>query len=384
MQTMRVLNVTVLLDPVTGGGTAERTFQMSQSLVRAGVECTILSTDIGITAERTQQLGDVRLITLPCIWKRFFIVRFSWRHLKDLVASVDVIHLMGHWSMLNMLVAFMARQTGTPYVVCPAGELSLFGRSRWIKQLFNFIVGRRILREAAGHIAVTPDEITAYERYGIKAQQVKVIPNGINEVDFSVDRVNQFKDRFGFPSAPFILFMGRLNPIKGPDLLLEAFCSIAHKYSELHLVFAGPDGGLLDSLKMMTCEQGLTDRVHFIGYVSGHDKTHAYRAAEFLVIPSRLEAMSIVVLEAGIVGTPVLLTDRCGFDAVATVDGGQIVAATANDLATGLESMLENPAVLKTMGVRLQFHVRQNFIWEVIVEQLVDLYKQIVARKSKE
>jgi glycosyltransferase involved in cell wall biosynthesis len=381
---MHVLNVTVLLDPVTGGGTAERTFQMSQSLVRAGIECTILSTDIGLTADRIKKLGDIRLIALPCIWKRFFIVKFSWRHLKNLVASVDVIHLMGHWSILNVLVAYLARQTGTPYVVCPAGELSLFGRSRWIKQLFNFIVGHRILREAAGHIAVTPDEIPAYERYGIKAQRVTVIPNGINEIDFNVDGVNKFRERISFGGAPFVLFMGRLNPIKGPDLLLEAFCSIAHKYSELHLVFAGPDGGLLDSLKKMACEKGLTDRVHFIGYVSGHDKTHAYRAAEFLAIPSRLEAMSIVVLEAGIVGTPVLLTDRCGFDEIATVGGGQVVAATAKDLATGLESMLENPAVLKTMGVRLQLHVRQNFIWEVIVEQLLDFYKQIVARKSKE
>jgi glycosyltransferase involved in cell wall biosynthesis len=381
---MHVLNVTVLLDPVTGGGTAERTFQMSQSLVRAGIECTILSTDIGLTADRIKKLGDIRLIALPCIWKRFFIVKFSWRHLKDLVASVDVIHLMGHWSMLNVLVAYLARQTGTPYVVCPAGELSLFGRSRWIKQLFNFIVGHRILREAAGHIAVTPDEIPAYERYGIKAQRVTVIPNGINEIDFNVDGVNKFRERISFGGVPFVLFMGRLNLIKGPDLLLEAFCSIAHKYSELHLVFAGPDGGLLDSLKKMTCEKGLTDRVHFIGYVSGHDKTHAYRAAEFLVIPSRLEAMSIVVLEAGIVGTPVLLTNRCGFDAVAKVGGGLIVPATANDLAAGLESMLENPAVLKTMGMRLQFHVRQNFVWEVIVEQLLNLYKQIVTRKSKE
>jgi glycosyltransferase involved in cell wall biosynthesis len=381
---MRVLNVNVLMDPVTGGGTAERTFQMSQSLVRAGVECTILSTDIGLTPDRLKKMGDIRLIALQCIWKRFFIVQFSWRHLKDLVGSVDVIHLMGHWSMLNVIVAYLARQTGTPYVVCPAGELSLFGRSRRIKQLFNLLVGNRILREAAGHIAVTPDEIPAYERYGIKSQRVTVIPNGINAIDFTVDEVNQFKDRFGLGGSPFILFMGRLNPIKGPDLLLEAFCNIAQKHSELHLVFAGPDGGLLGSLKKMTCEQGLIHRVHFIGYVSGHDKTHAYRAAEFLVIPSRLEAMSIVVLEAGIVGTPVLLTNRCGFDAVAKVGGGLIVPATANDLAAGLESMLENPAVLKTMGMRLQFHVRQNFVWEVIVEQLLNLYKQIVTRKSKE
>lgn len=380
---MRVLNVNVLLDPVTGGGTAERTFQMSRSLARAGVECVILTTDIGLIDDRIRQLGHVKVIALPCISKRFFIVKLSWRQLKALVLSVDVIHLMGHWSMLNVLVTFLARQTGTPYVVCPAGELPLFGRSRWIKQLFNILIGYRIVREAAGHIAVTPDEIPAYARYGVKASQVTIIQNGINEADFSVDEASQFADRFGLGAAPFILFMGRLNPIKGPDLLLEAFCSIAHKRPEFHLVFAGPDGGLLDALQKMTQERGLVDRVHFIGYVAGRDKAEAYRSADLLVIPSRQEAMSIVVLEAGIVGTPVLLTNRCGFDEVATVGGGQVVGATAIDLAAGLDSLLDDRAALKTMGERLQVHVRQNFIWEVIVGHFQDLYQRILARADR-
>lgn len=374
---MRVLNVNVLLDPVTGGGTAERTFQMSRSLARAGEECVILTTDIGLTAERIRQMGDVRVIALPCVSKRFFVVKFSWRQLKALVASVDVIHLMGHWSMLNVLVTLLARQTGKPYVVCPAGELPLFGRSRWIKQVFNMLIGYRILREAAGHIAVTPDEIPAYARYGVSASQVTVISNGINEADFMVEGVSQFADRFGLGTAPFILFMGRLNPIKGPDLLLEAFCTIAHKHSELHLVFAGPDGGLLDSLQKMAQERGLADRVHFIGYVAGRDKAEAYGAADLLVIPSRQEAMSIVVLEAGIVGTPVLLTDQCGFDEVATVGGGQVVAATAIDLAAGLDGLLADRSALKVMGERLQAHVRRNFTWDIIVSRFQDLYRRM-------
>lgn len=380
---MRVLNVNVLLDPITGGGTAERTFQMSRALARAGVECAILTTDIGLTTDRIEQLGDVRVIALPCISKRFFVVKFSWRQLKALVASVDVIHIMGHWSMLNVLVTILARQTGTPYVVCPAGELPLFGRSRWIKQLFNMLIGYRIVREAAGYIAVTPDEIPAYARYGVAASQVTVIPNGINEADFRVDEVSQFADRFGLGAAPFILFMGRINPIKGPDLLLDAFCSIVHRHPELHMVFAGPDGGLLGSLQKMTQDRGLTDRVHFIGYIAGRDKAEAYRAADILVIPSRQEAMSIVVLEAGIVGTPVLLTDRCGFDEVATVGGGQVVAATANDLAVGLDCLLADRSALKGMGERLQARVRQNFTWEVIVGRFQDLYQRILASKGR-
>jgi glycosyltransferase involved in cell wall biosynthesis len=374
---MRILNVNVLLDPVTGGGTAERTFQMSRALAHAGVDCTILTTDIGLTAERIRQLGAVWVMALPCISKRFFVVKFSWSQLKALVDSVDVIHLMGHWSMLNVLVTLLARQTGTPYVVCPAGELPLFGRSRWIKQVFNMLIGYRIVRKAAGHIAVTPDEIPAYARYGVSASQVTVIPNGINEADFMVEGVNQFADRFGLGTSPFILFMGRLNLIKGPDLLLEAFCTIAHKHSELHLVFAGPDGGLLGLLQMTARERGLADHVHFIGYIAGREKAEAYRAADLLVIPSRQEAMSIVVLEAGVVGTPVLLTDQCGFDEVATVGGGQVVAATAIDLAAGLDGLLADRSALKVMGTRLQAHVRRNFTWDVIVSRFQDLYRRV-------
>lgn len=375
---MRVLNVNVLLDPVTGGGTAERTFQMSRALARSGIECTILTTDIGLTAERITQLGGVRVVALPCISRRFFAVKFSWRQLKLLVASVDVIHLMGHWSILNVIVTFLARQAGTPYVVCPAGELPLFGRSRWIKKLFNIMIGYRIVREAAGHIAVTPDEIPAFERYGVSASQVIVIPNGINEVDFRGDDVSHFANNYKLGTAPFLLFMGRLNLIKGPDLLLDAFCLIAEKHPEHQLVFAGPDGGLLSSLKKKTHDKGFDDRVHFIGYVAGRDKVEAYRSAELLVIPSRQEAMSIVVLEAGIVGTPVLLTDRCGFDEVATVGGGIVVEANANDIARGLDKALNKRFVLESMGQQLKVHVQKKFAWDIVVLRFLDTYQKIL------
>jgi glycosyltransferase involved in cell wall biosynthesis len=126
----------------------------------------------------------------------------------------------------------------------------------------------------------------------------------------------------------------------------------------------------------------MSDRVHFIGYIAGRDKAEAYHAADLLVISSRQEAMSIVVLEAGIAGTPVLLTDQCGFGEVATVGGGRVVAATVIDLAAGLDSLLTQRSELKGMGERLQAHVQKNFTWDVIVGRLQDLYRLILARQS--
>lgn len=374
---MKVLNVNVTLDPVTGGGTAERTYQMSKALAQAGVECIILTTNSGLMTDRIESLNPVKVIALPCIFRRFFVVRFSWSRLKELVAGVDVIHVMGHWSMLNILIYLLARQTGTPYVICPAGELPLFGRSRWIKRLFNVVIGSRIVRDATGYVAVTPDEFPAYEGHGVAKEQVTVIPNGVNVADFRSSEATNFAFQFGFAGVPFVLFMGRLNLIKGPDLLLEAFAMVAEDFPEHHLAFAGPDGGLLDTLRCVAKEKGIAGRVHFMGYIAGRDKANAYREADFLVIPSRQEAMSIVVLEAGIAGIPVLLTNSCGFDEVATVGGGRVVDATVASLAGGLRDMLRQPAKLESMGRALQNHVHKNFTWEVIVKKYIELFQRV-------
>ncbi len=74
---MRLLNVNMSLDPVSGGGTAERTLQVSRALVRAGAECTVLTTDIGIDRARRQALSGVEVVALPCLVKRFYLPAVS-------------------------------------------------------------------------------------------------------------------------------------------------------------------------------------------------------------------------------------------------------------------------------------------------------------------
>lgn len=377
---VKILNVNVLLDPISGGGTAERTYQMSKEQAREHIDCTILTTNIGLTAERIASLEGVNVVALPCFNDRFYIINFSWRKLKNLVIKSDVIHLMGHWSLLNVIVYFFARQTDTPYVICPAGELTLFGRSRLLKKFFNFVIGNRIVRNASGYIAVTPAEKVNYEEYGIKDESVTVIPNGVNEDDFKRNENTTLFDKFALEGKSFILFMGRLNPIKGPDLLLKAFCLVAEKFPNFDLVFAGPDGGMLEELKQITKEGAIQNKVHFIGYISGKEKACAYSKASFLVIPSRQEAMSIVVLEAGISGTAVLLTKNCGFNEVEKIGGGVVVSATINDISNGLCEMINKESSLVDMGAKLKCFVREYYTWEIINRRYESLYKSILAK----
>lgn len=377
---MRILNVNDSLDLKTGGGTAERTFQMSRFLARQDdIFCTVLTINsASLDAQRIKELDPAKVIALPCFWGRFHFPRVNWKVIKQLVNDADIIHLMGHWSVLNAIVYVAARRAGKPYVVCPAGALSLFGRSKSLKRFYNLVVGNALIRNASGWIAVTKGEFPEFEVYGIHPSRVKVIPNGVSEEDIPSVDVAEFRHRHSLPDVPMILFMGRLNPIKGPDLLLQAFLEARLAFPLHHLVFAGPDGGMLDDLRETVEQSGLFGIVHFLGYVGGADKTAAYRMASLLVVPSRHEAMSIVAIEAGICGVPVLLTDQCGFGEIRSVDARLEIHASVAGIADGLTRLLEEPGVLENISqVWLNF-VKNRYSWSSLIHEYIALYKGIL------
>lgn len=375
---MKILNVNITIDPVNGGGTAERTIQMSRFLTKAGVECTVLTTDVGVTPERIKDLNGIKVIALPCLFDRFFFPKFSFMRIHQIVKDSDIIHMMNHWSFLNVLVYIMANRLKKPYVVCPGGALMVYGRSKFIKKLYNLIAGKNMILNANRCIAITTDEIPQFQAYGVDADKVSVIPNGINPEDFQVSDEASFKRKYGLMDYPFILFVGRLNYIKGPDILLHAFCNMMDKFQDYHLVFVGPDGGMLAELKEMVAEYAAGERVHFIGYLGGVEKSQAYHTADLLVIPSRQEAMSIVALEAGITGTPVLLTDKCGFNEISRIGGGKVVQASVEGLQKGLIELLRDPVQLKSMGATLKNYTTEHYIWDSIVNKYLKLYNEIL------
>lgn len=374
---MKILSVNILLDPVLGGGTAERTFQMSRFLAQSGLSCTVLTLDLGLTPQRIERIAPAEVVALHCTVPRYYLFALPETRIESLVRDADVVHLTGHWTLLNALVARECRKQQKPYVVCPAGALPIYGRSRWLKSLYNLVAGKNTIAAASAWVAIATNEIAQYSDYGIPAERISMIPNGIDEADFLETGDAAFRSKFRLPDAPFVLFLGRLAPIKGPDLLLQAYVNAASAFNDIHLVFAGPDGGMLETLRTVAAASRFADRVHFIGPVSGADKSRAYHAAALLAIPSRQEAMSIVVLEAGVCGTPVLITDRCGFDEVAGSGGGLVVNASVEALQSGLEQLLASPEMLPVMGNALQAFTRENYLWQHVVKDYISLFGRL-------
>lgn len=355
--------------------------QLTQAFVDIGIDCQIIGARSDFSVPALPLFQGLKVITFPVLCKRFHFPLVSLSRLRKVVKEVDLIHIIGHWSALNALIFLAAKLESKPYVVCPAGALLIYGRSKGLKHIYNWLIGQRIIKNAAGWIAITSEERSQFLSYGISLARIMVIPNGINPKNFLVSNLEEFRARYDLGSAPFLLFIGRLNSIKGPDILLEAFCKNPTRWKNYHLVFAGPDGGLLAKLMKRVHELRQGKRVHFLGYINGHEKTSAYKCAELLVIPSRHEAMSIVVLESGICGTPVLMTDQCGFDSVQAVGGGVVKPATIEGIEAGLNQLLCNEVDLEAMGRKLHSYVASRFTWADVVAQYIELYKQIIFSK---
>jgi glycosyltransferase involved in cell wall biosynthesis len=165
------------------------------------------------------------------------------------------------------------------------------------------------------------------------------------------------------PGAPILLFIGALAPLKGPDLLVEAFAQISETFPDVCLLLIGPDRGMRAQLAARARALGIGERVHFRASIDEPLRREAYLRAAALVVPSRSDVMPFAVLEAGAAGVPVLATNACDCDALEQIGGGLVVAPNSAALAEGLSQMLGDREARGRMGERLRAFVLERYRW---------------------
>ncbi|MFI5077716.1 MAG: glycosyltransferase [Vicinamibacteria bacterium] len=380
---MKVLVASHVLSRGRGGGVAARAVAVAQAIGREGAAVRLVGTDVHLDRADRDELDGLDVALIRSGLTRFPLPLVGPARLARLVGWADVVVIFSHWTILNAAVYMACRRLEVPHVVCPCGALPVRGRSQAIKRIYDAAVGRRLVREAAACVATTPLERRQLQSTQSTPARMVVIPNAVEVPDRPGPDAGEaaasadFRRAHGLGTAPVVLFMGRFNAIKGPDLLVEAFARIAPRFPAPLLVVAGPDGGMHRGLVELAARRGISDRVRFAGRIDHGLTPAAYRAATLLVVPSRSEAMSLVAIEAGAVGTPVLLTDACGFDVGGDVGGGLTVSATIDGLAGGLERLLADPLELPNMGARLRAHVAAHYVWPVVGRQWFELCVEV-------
>lgn len=292
-----------------------------------------------------------------------------------LMSDVDVVHTQGPFVYPSYAAARAAIRHGKPLVYSQRGcfdpeRLRFRGMK---KRMYIRAVEKPLMERAHTLVALTDAETASYRALGVRTP-IRVVPNGVDVPaprPLAADRVSQ---RFGVPrDASLILFLARLHPIKGAEQLFQAFGQIRDEFPRSVLMLAGP--GEWHAEPAWLSRASAERRVIVPGMLMGEDKADLLARADLFCLPSQGEGFSMAVLEALANATAVMLSPFCHFPEVEAAGAGVIVDAQVDCMVPALRRLLGNPGTLRAMGEAGRRLAVTRYSWDMITEQLLDLYR---------
>jgi len=314
---------------------------------------------------------------LPFLKKLSFCPKlFDFLLFESKSYSSLVLHNHGMWQWNALYASFIKKKNPSILLVqSTRGSLSswAFSSGSFLKPLFWFLFQRKALESVDLFHATSHQEYLDIRRYGFH-QPVAIIPNGLN----LIEKVTLTKSMTS--NHKTLLYLGRLHPIKGLDVLLDSWKLITGVFPDWRLKIVGSDidyhgcNGFKNTLMQKILDESI-ENVMFSEEVFGSEKFDTFASADLFVLPSRSENFGVTVGESLSVGTPVITTNNTPW-ILDEDNGGWTVNLTVNELKEALiTSMSLDLSTLNHIGQNGRQYINNNFSWEIISSKMLCMYK---------
>ncbi|MCX5720878.1 MAG: glycosyltransferase [Nitrospirae bacterium] len=363
---MRVIHVVPAITE-EASGPSYSVPRLCESLIAAGEDVRLAT--VGWTRISAKP-GYLMSFHLWWWFRRLVVSPQMCRWLKEEVASgkIDIVHSHSLWTMPSIYPGRACRCGRSRLVVSPRGMLSPWAlrQNALQKRVFWRLWQAPALRHAACFHATSESEYEDIRRVGF-TQPVCMIPNGIDVPMLE-----------GMPSGGRrrLLFLGRIHPVKGVDILLRAWRAVEDRFPEWELHVAGPGNNrYLKEMRALVAQLRL-ERVVFCGPLFAEEKLRAYREASLFVLPTHSENFGMAVAEALAAGTPVIVTKGAPWGGLEKEGAGWWIDIGVDPLVTCLEQALSaSPERLREMGRAGHEWMRRDFSWDQIGAQFLATYR---------
>ncbi len=404
MSTPRVAMLSVHTSPLAqpgagdGGGMNVYVRSLGEALTRAGVACDVLTRaetpDQAPVVELEPGLRVVHLDAGPRapIAKHALpdlldeLVTAARGHLRDAAATYEAIHAnywisgaVGHRLKHELDVPLVATFHTTAHDKAEAGIVDDPAERHRVES--------EVVRCADLVVASTADERAALcDTHDAHPERVEVIAPGVDHALFSPDQPRAARRRLGLRvDGPLLVFVGRIQALKGVDVALRVLAALRHPRAELVIVGgpSGPSGPAeVDRLHALADELGVASRVRWVPPVRHERLADWYRAADVCLVPSRTESFGLVALEAAACGTPVVAANVGGLRTL--IDDGRtgylVEGRVPDDYADAVERLLADPDAAAAMGARAATRAG-TYTWSLAGARLRRLYSDLAARE---
>lgn len=316
--------------------------------------------------------------------------RQQWRFAQELRRNrTQILHSYNFYA--NMFSLPAAKLAGVPCIVASIRDMGIYLSPMKLR-------AQKLVCRLADRIVVNADAIRDWlVEQGYPAAKIVVIRNGVDTSRFGGRSDGAaLRRQLGIPmGVPLVVMLARLNPTKGIDCFFEAAAKIRERHPDAHFLAVGEcytrndigeivvDERYRRELQDRVTSRGLTDRVHFTGLRK--DVPEILAAAAVSVLPSISEGISNTLLESMAAGVPVVAT-RVGGTPEVIRDGEQGLLVPPGDpqaIADAILAVLGDPALAVRLGAEGRRRVREEFSFEAVVRRTQDLYRDLLASKTR-
>jgi D-inositol-3-phosphate glycosyltransferase len=297
----------------------------------------------------------------------------------------DVIH--SHYWLSGVAAMRLACYWNIPHVTMfhTLGRLKQQANPQEPEPQVRIDMEQRLLQRVDRIVAATVDERTQMTRFcGVADQRVEIIPCGVDTAFFIQHEKTQARRQTGLPlDRPLLLFAGRLDPFKGPDVLLRAAALMEEKAD---IVIAG--GALYGdkevvALQKLAHELQISERIHFLGARPREEMPLLYSAVDVTVVPSYHESFGLAAVESLACGTPVVATRTGGLMTVVQHDvAGFLVPRCPGFFAERLDLLLSNTQLYTRMSAAARYSILQ-YSWPAVAQKIKELYSDLVSTETE-
>jgi glycosyltransferase involved in cell wall biosynthesis len=380
---VNILQLVHTLDP-RGGGVAPAVLALSAGLGKLGHRIEIATLDDSNRSDPPR----ASLFPIHALGPGITSYRYSKKLLPWLRAhrrEFDRVIVHGLWQYHGFAAWRVLAGSAVPYFIFPHGMLDpWFKRTFPLKHLKKWFywpwAEYRVLRDAAAVIFTAEEErLQARKSFWLYRCRERISPLGLEAPPSSSSNA---KTKFiaAYPqlqNSRILLFLGRLHPKKGCDVLIDAFAQVAER--NLSLVLAGPDQtGWQRELQQKIASYGLSQRIVFSGMLEGEMKHGALAAADAFVLPSHQENFGMSVIEALAAGLPVLISNRVNIWREIDIDRAGLIE---NDDVSGTKRLLERwlqtpPEQRELMRANARYCFVRRFQLDHSVASLVQILEE--------
>jgi glycosyltransferase involved in cell wall biosynthesis len=348
----------------------------ARGLVSLGHEVAVFTTDVLDESSRAspavEDLDGAHVRRFPNIsndlaWRtKKYLPRGLLRATLAEAAHYDVLHVTDTRTYVAASAYLAARTRHRPLAVSAFGSLPRSSGVRGVvKDAYDVAFVRPMLRRSPLLLAQTRHEAHLYEELGARPGSVRLLPLPLPPIEVPSE-AGRFRERIGLAAGePLLLFLGRINRLKGVDVLIDAVRPLLDEGVTLALV--GRDDGQLEELRTRFASLFASGRVRFAGPLYGVERFDAYADADvFCLTPTHWEETSVASLEAAASGTAVVVTEQAELPGLRPETGGAVVPLDAAAIRDAVAAALADPG----LGRRAQRHVEEQHGSEVVARQL--------------